>query len=358
VPPAVDRTQFSPQFTDTITGSPTERDDGGFSELSRQVKQAGLLDRRSASDKVRMGVNALLLAIGWTAFMVIGDSWYQLIVAVYLALVLGQIGFVAHDIGHRQTHRSRRLNDFFGLINANLFLGMSYGWWIDKHTRHHTRPNQEGRDPDIGTGIFVWTTGQARVKRGPGRLLARYQAVLFLPMLLLEGLHLQVAGIRALPARTSRQLPKEAILLGLHIALYVAALLFVLSPVHALVFLAVNQGLLGLYLGSAFAPNHKGMPVLPEGDATGFLERQVITARNVRGGIISDFALGGLNYQIEHHLFPSMPRRNLRRSQPLVKAFCERHNLSYNEQGFVASYAQVLRHLHAVGAPTRGRTTA
>src|SRR5450759_5674199 len=96
VPPAVDRTPFSPQFTDTITGSPTERDDGGFSELSRQVKQAGLLDRRSASDKVRMGVNALLLAVGWTAFMVIGDSWYQLIVAVYLALVLGQILSLIH----------------------------------------------------------------------------------------------------------------------------------------------------------------------------------------------------------------------------------------------------------------------
>ena len=68
-----------------------------------------------------MGVNALLLVAGWTAFVLIGNSWYQLIVAVYLALVLGQIGFVAHDIGHLQTHRSRRLNDFFGLINATSF---------------------------------------------------------------------------------------------------------------------------------------------------------------------------------------------------------------------------------------------
>jgi fatty acid desaturase len=322
------------------------------------VKQAGLLDRHYASDKIRMGVNAFLLAAGWATFFLIGNSWYQLLVAAYLALVLGQVGFVAHDIGHRQTQRSRRLNDIFGLINANLFLGMSYGWWIDKHTRHHTRPNQEGKDPDIGTGIFVWTTGQAGDKRGAGRLLARYQAILFFPMLLLEGLHLQVAGIRALPSRTRGQRTKEAALLGLHIALYVGPLLYVLSPVRALVFLLVNQGLLGLYLGSAFAPNHKGMPVFSEDDTTGFLERQVVTARNVRGGWVSDFVLGGLNYQIEHHLFPSMPRRNLRRSQPLVKAFCERHNLAYNETGFGASYAQVLRHLHAVGAPIRGGATA
>jgi fatty acid desaturase len=350
----LDRTQL----TETVDGSPAERTDGGFSELSREVKQAGLLDRHYASDKIRMGVNAFLLAAGWAVFFLIGDSWYQLIVAVYLALVLGQVGFVSHDIGHRQTQRSRRLNDIFGLINANLFLGMSYGWWIDKHTRHHTRPNHEGKDPDIGTGIFVWTTGQAGAKRGAGRWLARYQAVLFFPMLLLEALHLQVAGIRDLPARTTHQRTREAVLLGLHVALYLGPLVFVLSPIRALVFLVVNQGLLGLYLGSAFAPNHKGMPVFSEDDTTGFLERQVVTARNVRGGWVTDFALGGLNYQIEHHLFPSMPRRNLRRSQPLVKAFCERHNLAYNETGFGASYVQVLRHLHAVGAPIRGRIAA
>ena len=313
------------------------------------MKQAGLLDRHYASDKIRMGVNAFLLAAGWAAFFFIGNSWYQLLVAAYLALVLGQVGFVAHDIGHRQTQRSRRLNDTFGLINANLFLGMSYGWWIDKHTRHHTRPNHEGKDPDIGTGIFVWTTGQARTKRGAGRLLARYQAILFFPMLLLEGLHLQVAGIRDLPSRTRRQRTKEAALLGLHIALYVGPLLYVLSPVRALVFLLVNQGLLGLYLGSAFAPNHKGMPVFAEDDTTGFLERQVVTARNVRGGWVSDFALGGLNYQIEHHLFPSMPRPNLRRAVPIVREFCEDHGLPYAEANLYRSYRLAMGHLHDVG---------
>lgn len=344
--------------TEIVAGSPTERQEGAFAELTREVKQAGLLDRRFAADKVRMGINTLLLAAGWVVFLLVGNSWYQLLIAVYLAAVFAQIAFVGHDIGHRQTQRSRRLNDIFGLINANLLLGMSYGWWIDKHTRHHTRPNQEGKDPDIGTGVFVWTAGQARTKRGPGRMLARHQAALFFPMLLLEALHLHVASIRSLPSRATRQRPREAVLLGLHIVLYLTALFVVLSPGRALVFLLVNQGLLGVYLGSAFAPNHKGMPVLGEDDTTGFLERQVVTARNVRGGPIIDFALGGLNYQIEHHLFPTMPRRNLRRSQPLVKAFCERHDLSYSEQSLVASYRQVLRHLHAVGAPLRGRTPA
>jgi fatty acid desaturase len=108
-----------------------------------------------------------------------------------------------------------------------------------------------------------------------------------------------------------------------------------------------------LYLGCAFAPNHKGMPVVDEGDELDFLRRQVLTSRNVRGGRLVDFALGGLNYQIEHHLFPSMPRPNLRRSQALIKRFCEERGLQYSEASLFASYEEALRHLHEVGAPLR-----
>jgi fatty acid desaturase len=63
--------------------------------------------------------------------------------------------------------------------------------------------------------------------------------------------------------------------------------------------------------------------------------------------------LGGLNYQIEHHLFPNMPRPNLRRAQPLVRAFCSQHNIPYTEATMFGSYAEALRHLHTVGAPLR-----
>jgi fatty acid desaturase len=119
------------------------------------------------------------------------------------------------------------------------------------------------------------------------------------------------------------------------------------------VFILVQQGLFGLYLGSSFAPNHKGMLVLDAADRTDFLRRQVLTSRNVRGGWLTDFALGGLNYQIEHHLFPSMPRPNLRRSQALVRAFCEQQDLPYCQTSLAGSYAQALRHLNAVGQPDR-----
>jgi fatty acid desaturase len=134
-----------------------------------------------------------------------------------------------------------------------------------------------------------------------------------------------------------------------HFAGYLTVVALVMSPAHAIAFIVVQQGLLGVYLGCAFAPNHKGMPVLGEQDNLDYLRRQVLTSRNVSGGPLVETLLGGLNYQIEHHLFPSMPRPSLRRCRSLVRAFCAQHELPYCELNLVASYAQVLRALHTAG---------
>jgi fatty acid desaturase len=173
-------------------------------------------------------------------------------------------------------------------------------------------------------------------------------------MLLLEGVHLHVASVRALlggPSRRSRT--TEALLLGGHLAGYLTVLFVVLSPLQAVAFILVHQCLFGLYMGCAFAPNHKGMPILNDETQLDFLRRQVLTSRNIRGGWFADFILGGLNYQIEHHLFPSMPRPGLRHAQPLVRAHCGLHELPYLESSLIGSYTQVLRHLHTVAAPLR-----
>ena len=120
------------------------------------------------------------------------------------------------------------------------------------------------------------------------------------------------------------------------------------SPWQALVFVVVHQGLFGVYLGCSFAPNHKGMRIMDGDTEPDFLRRQVLTARNIRGGRVMSALFGGLNYQIEHHLFPSMPTRNLRKVQPLVKRFCAAHGVSYCETSLGGSYARVLRYLHSV----------
>jgi fatty acid desaturase len=137
------------------------------------------------------------------------------------------------------------------------------------------------------------------------------------------------------------------------VAGYAALLLTALPLPQAVAFAALHHALFGLHLGCAFAPNHKGMEMPEEGARWGHLRRQVLTSRNVRGNPVVDFLLGGLNYQIEHHLFPSLPRPHLRLARPLVRAHCARIGVPYTETGLVDSYAQALGHMHAVGAPLR-----
>ena len=288
-------------------------------------------------------------------FVVIGDSWYQAITGVVLGVVFTQVAFLGHDAGHRQVFASRRGNDLLGLVVGDLLLGLSFGWWVDKHTRHHVHPNEEDADPDIGDGVLAFTQRQVLDRTSSfGRSFARKQAWLFFPLLTLEALNLHAASVRTLLAgHRHRFRAAEVTLLAVHFIGYGVLVLAVLSPARALMFLVIQQGVFGLYMGCSFAPNHKGMPTLAPDNQLDYLRRQVLTSRNVRGSRVIDLVFGGLNYQIEHHLFPSMPRPNLRHAQPLVRAYCAELNLPYVETSLAASYVTVLRHLHAVGAPLR-----
>jgi fatty acid desaturase len=320
-----------------------------YAVLLRQVKQAGLLDRRTGYYLWRIPVTVALLAGGWTAFVLVGDSWWQLAVATFLAIVFTQVGFLAHDAGHKQIFTSRRANDLAGVLLASLAVGLGYSWWLDNHNRHHAHPNTDVKDPDANYGALAFTTGQAGGRGRFARFAYRYQAYFFFPLFLLSAVGLHVDSARYLIGRRGRGRAWERLLFAAHVVGYFAVVFWVLSPVKAVVFILVHQGLVGVYLGVSFAPNHKGMPMLDADDEGDFLHRQVLTSRNIRGGPLVDLVLGGLNYQIEHHLFPSMPRPNLRHSQQIIHQFCREHGLPYTQTSLLDSYAQTVRYLNAVG---------
>ena len=342
----------------TITAPPTERG-SDFAPLVRAVRDAGLLERRRIAYAVRGSLTLASYAAICLVIVMVGNSWYQLINAAVFGLAWGQLAFLGHDAGHQAIFTRRRSNDALGRLLGNLLVGLSYGWWLDTHNRHHANPNHEDQDPDIGDGVLAFTMAQAAKRTGPvSGFIARRQAWLFFPLLTLEGISLHVDSVVAVKTdqfRSARGGTRrfEAIGLVVHACLYVALLLLVMSPEKAVAFAAVHQAVWGVYMGSTFAPNHKGMPIVAPDQHLDFLRRQVLTSRNVRGGLLTDFLLGGLNYQIEHHLFPNMPRASLRHAQPLVRAHCEKLGLPYCEASLVGSYKAALTHLSAMGAPLR-----
>ncbi|MEU6353399.1 acyl-CoA desaturase [Streptomyces sp. NPDC047072] len=325
-----------------------------FAPLLRTVKGQGLLDRRHGWYARVMACNALALAGIVTAVVMVGNSWWTVLLAPLLAVFSARTAFIGHDAGHAQITGDKATGRIVGLVHGNLLLGMSYGWWNNKHNRHHANPNHIDKDPDVAADVLVFTGEQAKHRTGFRRRLTRNQAWLFFPLTLLEGVALKIQSFRDLRRQTPGERRVEGALLITHLVAYATLLLTVMSPGKALVFAALHQALFGLHLGMSFAPNHKGMEMPdPDGESWGHLRRQVLTSRNIRGGAVTDWFLGGLNYQIEHHLFPSMPRPHLRLARPLVRAHCRELGIPYTETGLVDSYRQALRHLHEVGEPLR-----
>ncbi|GIG30623.1 fatty acid desaturase family protein [Cellulomonas marina] len=327
---------------------------GSYAALSQAVRDAGLLTRTRGFYVrllVLLGAALVGLVVG---SVLLGHSWFQLLVAAGLGVVLTQVAFVAHEASHRQVLTSGRANDRLGRALANGVVGISHTWWMSKHSRHHANPNQVGKDPDISPDTVVFRAEDAAQVRGPLRHLTKVQGWAFFPLLLLEGLNLHVVSIRSLwAAERSRSRTFELALLAGRLALYLALVLWLLPVGMAFAFLGVQLAVFGVYMGASFAPNHKGMPIVPEGSRLDFLSKQVLTSRNIRGGAGIRSLMGGLNYQVEHHLFPSMPRPHLKRAAEIVKAHCAEHGVPYTETGLVESYRIVVRYLNRVGLAAR-----
>ncbi len=336
-----------------IDHSPSPAPTEGYAQLTAEIRRLGLLRPRPRFYAVLLAVDLLALVATVAGLLMLRDSWWAIALAPVLAVVSTQLAFLGHDAGHRQITRRSGASRAVGLVTGNLLNGLSYTWWVDKHNAHHAHPNDLSSDPDVHPGALVFDAGQARPRRAVAGWLTRHQAWLFFPLLTLEAINLHVSSARALMNPRVRHRGLESTLLVVHVAGYVALLLVALTWQQAVVFALVHQAGFGIYLGCSFAPGHKGMPTLEPEQAADPLLRQVLTSRNVRGGRFVDYALGGLNYQIEHHLFPSLPRPNLRHAQVVVRRFCEDRSVDYVETTARASYAAGLRHLHAVGADLR-----
>jgi len=324
-----------------------------YAELKRRVEAAGLMRKRPGYYVLMLVTNTLAFGTTLWLLTLVHGVWATVLMAAVLAFVSGQLGFQLHDSGHRQMFQSRRLNTVIGIVTGNGLLGMSHGWWVDKHNRHHGNPNHQDLDPDIDVGVIAYSEEQAAAKTGLGRWIARHQASLFFPLLFGLAWTMHVKGVQYLINTKERLRWVEVGVLGMHALAFPALLVVMVGPWRALLVIVVQKCVGGFYLASVFAPNHKGMPQIEKGQELDFLRSQVLTSRNVRSNPLTDLLYGSLNYQIEHHLFPTMPRCNIRRAHTIVRAYCAELGVPYHETSIYRSYREILSFLHEVGAPLR-----
>lgn len=331
-------------------GAVQERNASDYSELSATIKAMGLMERRPGWYWGRSLILVVGYAAGFAALFSLGSSPWQLLVAAFFAVLFTQTAFLAHDGAHKQIFVSGNRNEWFSRIVGNLLVGLSYGWWMNKHSKHHANPNKMGRDGDIKAGALVFTPQDAVTRTGWRAAVMAKQHWFFLPILTLAGIDLHVNAVKAVAGGEAVKARwVEGVLLVIRLIGFPLLVMLAAGPLMALAFMGVQLALFGVYMGGSFAPNHKGMAIIPKDLSIDFLRRQTLTSRNISGGPLVWTGMGGLNFQIEHHLFPSMPSVNLSRARPVVRAFCAEREVDYSETTLVESYRRVLRYLQKVG---------
>ncbi len=333
--------------TSCSTPSPPTR----MRDLVTQAKEQNLLRPRQLQYiLVTLGLCALL-TFAIIAFVLIGDSWWQTVTAVCSAFLLVHFAFLVHDGAHFQIFRTPAHNEVFAVVTAALIVGASYSWWQHKHSAHHRNPNHVTLDPDVklpiihtkpqATGIMSWR---------PIRLFSTHQGVLLFALMLLEGVSIYVASWKhLLRSGTVKYRALQITLIAINHLVVAFLMIWILSPAIAGTILGIHLGLFGLYLGMVFALNHKGMPLITDTRKGDYLLRQVLVSRNIQSNALLACLMGGLNNQIEHHLFPTAPRFALRKLAILVEQHCHRVGVPYSKVSLTESYRRVYRYVNRVG---------
>ena len=341
-------------MTATLTGTHSN-----FSQVLNLVRDAGYLKKKPSFYIIRLVVISVIASALWTgagflAWAATLNGWWMVLafaIVALLGVMSAQYGFIAHEAAHRQIFRNNKLNDWTGLILANLFAGLSYGFWLKKHNKHHQRPNQIGEDPDIAIRVLSFTTESKMSKKGIERWFSDRQGYLFPLLLLFTGFDLlldSVAGMGRKDRSIGIRVLEFSLMLIRQFAPYVV-LAIMFGPFWAVAMWFVMMMSFGFFMGAAFAPNHKGMPLVEKDSSLDFFSRQVLTSRNIKGSWLKDNLMGGLNYQVEHHLFPSMARPYLRKTHAIVAEYCRQNDVTLVEMNLLSSYKVIMQHLNKVG---------
>jgi fatty acid desaturase len=292
----------------------------------------------------KLAALSLLLGIGlwlcWTS------NSLPVVIGAYaaVALLLAQFAFVGHDAGHGAISGRAGVDRVLGQVSMTLVTGLAFDEWIARHRAHHRHCQDEARDPDMAVACVVSLTDGSKREKGPlGRFMTRHQGSHVWALSLFFG-HSQ----RHLSQMQSKGL--DLAVLAAHFALWfgLPCLLLEVPFGRALLAYVIPLTLLGPYLAAIFWVNHIGMPLVDGLERLSFFERQVVTSRTIVNPPACDWLFGGLNRQIEHHLFPQVPSMRLAAVQAIVRRHFARQGIPYHGVSWRSAAASVAAHFRAV----------
>jgi len=330
-----------------------------FDKLKSEIASAGLY-------KVDIGWCAYK-TITTLAFLPLGvflhSHGYYWLSAICLGVMWQQLGWLAHEYCHHQVFADRKYAKVGGYFFGNILQGFSRTWWNDRHNSHHASTNVLAVDPDIDNlPLLAWAAADLDKTSPVWYRIIQYQSYYFLALLPL----LRIAWCKesfkfALNMRNSvyttwrREGTMEVATLCLHYLWTMCFYLTLPSISWAITWYLVSHLISGFGIAIVVFFNHYSCEKYPQGLADNFVCLQLFTTRNMTPGPITDWICGGLNYQIEHHLFPTMPRNNLYKCRSLVKKFCQEQGLPYMSSGFMEGLGHVLNFLQNVGDIAKAR---
>jgi len=303
-----------------------------FDELKSQVRESGLLERVPVRGSIEMIAILLSLMISLST----AHLWNPVLLALFLTLLFTRSVFVSHDILHMQYFKSKSLSKKLSYPFSAVILSNSPSWWDHKHNiNHHTYCNIVEKDEDIRALDGAFTP-----EKGNNPFIKKYKHIIFwgamffmFPAFIAQSYSFVI----------KRKLWGEFTLMLLHWPLIWGTLYYQLGGVDTFTVALVMNFVLSPWLAFGFITNHLGCETFTEDQAKDFswMELQMRGSRSLKGGFLVHWFYGGLNTQIEHHLFPKAPRFNLLKVQKMTKDFAKKHDIPYFETTPIRAYIQI-----------------
>mmetsp|Transcript_69868 Transcript_69868/g.195841 ORF Transcript_69868/g.195841 Transcript_69868/m.195841 type:complete len:524 (-) Transcript_69868:102-1673(-) len=289
--------------------------------------------------------------------------------AVLMGVFWQQLAGLGHDLGHSGVTHVFWKDHLIGSVLASL-MGISTCWWKRNHNTHHIVCNSIENDPDIQHMPICAVTPEVWSKPywstyyekwvamdSFGHWAVSHQDRLYLLVMSLARFNLYVQSVAHLLSKNAMHYRKTELIAFIVYFSWLSAVVlsqkYVIVGVLWLLISHATSGLLHVQITTSHwaMETYHGRAYNDEKDE--WYMTQLKTTMNIDTHPWLDWVHIGLQFQIEHHIYPRLPRHSLRKARVLVKAVCEKHGIGYHEPGFIEAVGETLQALAAAAKHAR-----